>query len=358
MLQQTTVAAVIPFYERWMETFPTVEALASADIEDVLRNWAGLGYYARARNLHKSANQIVADYGGQLPADIEELRKLPGIGRYTAGAIASIAFNSREPLVDANVARVLSRVFGFTEDLKSSRSAEDRLWALAGDLVPEGDASNFNQAMMELGALVCSAAAPRCGHCPVQEICFAYATGDPTAYPVNSTAKRWLEIDDVAVAVADASGRLLVVRRPLDAPLWGGLWELPRVTRQADESILEAAARAAAIVGVEAPSFSQFGAVKHVVANRKVTLQGFRADSASIKQNLPSPGHHPADGVSVSGNAIRVGKKKPKYESTLPSDAVTKWIDAGQPGELPMATPQVRLLALWNEDLGQGRLDL
>jgi A/G-specific adenine glycosylase len=326
MLQQTTVAAVIPFYERWMERFPTVELLAAAEIDDVLRHWAGLGYYARARNLHKAAQMVVERHGGVLPRSAEELRALPGIGRYTAGAVSSIAYNRREPLVDANVARVLSRVFGYAEDMRSSSAAQERLWNLAADLVPEGDASDFNQAMMELGALVCSSAAPRCEHCPLQSICFAYASGEPAAYPESVGAKRWLDIDDAAVAVMDRRGRLLIVQRPLTSPLWGGLWELPRVTRQADETIDEAAARAAGAGGVAGVALTPFGQVKHVVANRRVTLHGFR------------------------GRIDAAGKPE--------KDVALAWIEPAQAADFPMATPQTKLLALWNQDNGQGRLEI
>jgi A/G-specific adenine glycosylase len=337
MLQQTTVAAVIPFYERWMERFPTVEHLADADIEDVLRHWAGLGYYARARNLHKAAQMVVERHGGALPRSAEGLRALPGIGRYTAGAVASIAYNLREPLVDANVARVLSRVFGFTEDMRSSAAAQERLWTLAADLVPEGDASYFNQAMMELGALVCSAAAPRCEHCPLQSLCFAFASGEPTAYPESLGAKRWLDIDDAAVAVTDRRGRLLIVQRPLSAPLWGGLWELPRVTRQADETIDEAAQRAIGSAGISGVPLSPFGQVKHVVANRRVTLHGFRGHIENV--------------VETGASAAWIG-------DALGKGASVAWIEPAQAADFPMATPQTKLIALWNQDNGQGRLEI
>lgn len=325
MLQQTTVAAVIPFFNRWMISFPTVQALAAADIEDVLKHWAGLGYYARARNLHRAAQKIVAEYGGVLPASAAELRTLPGIGRYTSGAIASIAYNQNEPLVDANVARVLSRVFGLLEDMKTSAAAAEKVWSIAEAVIPDGHAGDFNQAMMELGALVCSAAAPRCDRCPLQSICIAAASGDPTAYPESPGAKRWLDIDDSAVALTDDRGRLLITQRPLTAALWGGLWELPRVTRQQDETIPDAAHRALETHGVTAENLYPFGVVKHVVANRRVQLHGFRA---SLAREIT-----------------------PELEGT-------RWILPAQASEYAMATPQVRLLALWNAGREQATLEI
>jgi len=162
MLQQTRVETVVPYWERWMGRFPTVQALAAAPLDDVLAAWAGLGYYSRARNLHAGAREVVTDWGGSVPGRVDALLEIPGIGRYTAGAIASIAFGQPAPLVDGNVARVLARLFAIDEDVKSAAGSA-RLWALAADLVPAGAAGDFNQGLMELGATVCTPARPRCG---------------------------------------------------------------------------------------------------------------------------------------------------------------------------------------------------
>lgn len=161
MLQQTQVATVIPYWTHWMTRFPTIESLAEAPLNDVLTAWQGLGYYARARNLHKAAKVIVEDHGGEFPTALEQVLALPGIGRYTAGAICSIALGQDVPIVDANVIRVLCRVYGVKGDPKSL-PVQNRLWELATELIPSGQAREFNQAMMELGALVCDAR-PRCG---------------------------------------------------------------------------------------------------------------------------------------------------------------------------------------------------
>src|SRR5512135_342672 len=170
MLQQTRVEAVIPYYRRWMERFPTVEVLARASERDVLRLWEGLGYYTRARNLRRAAQMVVERYGGQLPAEADELRKLPGIGRYTAGAIASIAFGGDEPALDGNIRRVLARVFNVTETADSTSGAA-HLWRLAGEQLPSGRAGDYNQALMDLGATICVASNPRCAVCPVNRVC-------------------------------------------------------------------------------------------------------------------------------------------------------------------------------------------
>jgi A/G-specific adenine glycosylase len=182
MLQQTRVEVVVPYYERFLERFPDVEALAAAPLDDVLRAWAGLGYYRRARQLHAAAAIVARDHHGRLPADEAALRALPGIGRYTAGAIRSIAFGEPAPIVDGNVARVLSRLFALPGGPGDS-VWERRLWTLAGQLVPATDPSAFNQGLMELGATVCTPRSPRCAACPLARHCRALAEGRPEAYP-------------------------------------------------------------------------------------------------------------------------------------------------------------------------------
>lgn len=287
MLQQTTVAAVIPFYGRWMARFPTVQALAEAPLDDALKHWAGLGYYARARNLHRGAQLVVAQHGGEVPSEPKALLALPGIGRYTAGAILSIAFNQDAPILDANVVRVLSRVHMVIGDPKTDRRTQDALWKLAEAAIPKGAARDFNQALMELGALVCGAAAPKCGSCPVTEFCAARAEGDPTAFPRFATTKKWLEVEEVSVAVRDAEQRVLIVQRSPALSLWGGLWEMPRATMQEEEPLAICAARAVReAIGFEPLSLEPYATTKHVVANRKITLHGFQAAVANPSVSL------------------------------------------------------------------------
>ncbi len=328
MLQQTTVAAVVPFYNKWMARFPTVQSLADAPLDDVLKHWAGLGYYARARNLHRGAKAVVEDYEGRVPSDPATLLALPGVGRYTQGAILSIAFDQDAPIVDANVVRVLSRVHAVVGDPKTSAPTQAALWRLAEEAIPQGRAGDFNQAMMELGALVCSSAAPRCASCPVAGQCRARALGEPTAYPQSVGVKKWLDIEDVSVAVRDAEGRVLIVQRPPELALWGGLWELPRATRQDGETLESCAARAACEgVDLAVHGLTPFGVVKHVVANRRVTLHGYEA---------------------------RVG------EGAVPSlgtCARWAWVTRESLAGYALATPQVKLTELLWRHESQGRLE-
>jgi A/G-specific adenine glycosylase len=327
MLQQTTVAAVIPFYHKWMARFPTVQALAAAPLDDVLKHWAGLGYYARARNLHKGAQIVAAEHCGQVPSDPKTLLALPGIGRYTAGAILSIAFNLDAPILDANVIRVLSRVHAVAGDPKTSTQTQSELWRLAEEAIPSGRAGDFNQAMMELGALVCEAGAPKCGTCPVSADCQAKALGEPTAFPQFSSVKKWLDIEDVSVALRceQFPGQVLIVQRSPDLPLWGGLWEMPRATRQDGEALKACAARAACeSVGLSVQALRPFGVVKHVVANRRVTLHGFEAEFA--------------------GKISREGRHA--------------WVSAETLADYALATPQVKLTELLRRHDAQGRLEL
>ena len=180
MLQQTRVETVIPYWERFLARFPDVEALATADADDVIACWAGLGYYSRARNLHRAAQIVVERHAGRLPADVELLRELPGVGRYTAGAVASIAFDRPAPIVDGNVARVLARLFGIAADVRS-RAVQERLWREAEELARGEDPGALNQALMELGAMVCTPRAPRCADCPWSRRCAAFAHGSAAA---------------------------------------------------------------------------------------------------------------------------------------------------------------------------------
>ena len=220
MLQQTTVAAVIPRFERFLQRWPTVEALAAAPEQDVLHEWAGLGYYARARNLHACARTVAA-LGG-FPSSEEELRRLPGIGAYTAAAIASIAFDRRAVVVDTNVARVVARLFGVAEPLAQ---ATDRIRGLADELTPSERAGDFAQAMMDLGATICTPKAPRCGQCPLAQDCTAFLSGTPDSFP--GRAIKAIKPHRYGIAWwTERDGCVWLVRRP-DKGLLGGMAALP-----------------------------------------------------------------------------------------------------------------------------------
>ena len=224
MLQQTRVEAVIPYFERWMRLFPTVRALAAASEQDVLNAWEGLGYYSRARNLHKAAKIVVEKYGGELPRDPDELSKLPGIGRYTLGAISSIAFGMNVPALDGNIKRVYARIFDFTEPVDSP-GGEKTLWDIAERHLPKQDAGDYNQALMDLGATICVPKNPRCLICPVMKLCAARANGTQNERPVK-LPKKDVPHHIHAAAVIIQRGRVLLAKRPSEG-LLGGMWEFP-----------------------------------------------------------------------------------------------------------------------------------
>ena len=224
MLQQTQVETMLPYFERWMKRFPSVADVAKANEEAVLKGWEGLGYYSRARNLHRAARELVAHHGGQLPEDPVTLCRLPGIGRYTAGAIASIGFNRAAPVVDGNVARVLSR-FHTLPAAPGSREGAAALWQIAETIVPRRDARNFNQALMELGALVCRKAQPDCPKCPLRGGCGAVKAGDPSAFPVRAM-RRARPTEEGTLWIWEWEGFVLL-RKRLGPGVWRGLWEFP-----------------------------------------------------------------------------------------------------------------------------------
>jgi len=225
MLQQTQVATVIPYYERFVSRWPTVAELAAAPLDDVLHAWAGLGYYARARNLHKAARMVAEAFDGAFPDGVDDLLRLPGVGRYSAGAIASIAFGKKASVVDGNVARVLARLFVIDADVRAG-AGRDMAWELADALVSPRRPGDFNQAVMELGATVClPGESARCLTCPLRVECGAAETGRTAELPIRTKKTRILHETHVVVAV-ERAGRWLMIRRP-EGGLWGGLWEMP-----------------------------------------------------------------------------------------------------------------------------------
>ncbi len=275
MLQQTRVETVTPYFERWMTRFPTVSALAKAPLDDVLSHWAGLGYYARARNLHAAAGEIEQRYQGRFPSQSEAVRALPGIGPYTAGAILSIAFGQPAPILDGNVMRVLSRVFvigGAVDDAAFKK----QLWALAAELVPAEAPSHFNQAMMELGAMVCSPRAPGCSRCPLAGLCQARASETQERYPAPKIKKPLKTVHQVTVLL-ERRGKVLLVRRPA-AGLWGGLWEPPTGELARGEAPALAAARVAkACTGFALDELEPLDRFEHVLTHRRMHFSAFRA---------------------------------------------------------------------------------
>jgi A/G-specific adenine glycosylase len=269
MLQQTRVDTVVPYFQRFLQRYPDVRALAAAEIDDVLHLWSGLGYYRRARQLHATAREVTARYGGVFPADGEALRSLPGIGAYTAGAIASIAYGRREPLVDGNVARVLSRLEGVDEPIKSP-AAVRRVWAIAARLLPEEAPGRFNEALMELGALVCTPRDPHCSACPVERFCVARATGRERELPVVEAKRAVPLVEAVAVVLLGPAGEVLFARRH-EGGLFGGLWEPPMVEGVASAS---AARPGLTAIGLRLgrAALREVGKVTHVLTHRRMVV--------------------------------------------------------------------------------------
>ncbi len=275
MLQQTRVATADAFFERFLRRFPTVDALADAPLDDVLKAWEGLGYYSRARNLHRAARRVVDDFQGRLPRDVDALRRLPGIGPYTAGAIASIAFGLDEPVLDGNVVRVLARLWRIEDDPRQTQTRH-RLWDIARELVPPGQAGLFNQALMDLGATVCTPRSPSCLACPVGEHCLALAAGCQERLPVKPPKAR-LPHHDIAAGVIWKSGRVLIDRRRAEG-LLGGLWEFPGGKRQAGESLEDALLREVREeVGIDIDVARPMTTVRHAYSHFRITLHAFHA---------------------------------------------------------------------------------
>jgi len=231
MLQQTQVATVIPYFERFMARFPDVAALARAELDEVLHLWTGLGYYARARNLKRAAETIVAEHAGRFPADIEQVRSLPGIGRSTAGAILAFAFDQRHAILDGNVKRVLARYHAVDE--RPGAVLDKVLWPLAEVHTPVTRSADYTQAIMDLGASLCRRGQPQCALCPLASGCAAFARGVPAAYPA-ARARRVLPTKQVTMLmIRDDAGRVLLQQRP-PSGIWGGLWGFPECAVECD----------------------------------------------------------------------------------------------------------------------------
>lgn len=291
MLQQTQIATVIPYYERWLARFPTAAALAAASLDEVLKVWEGLGYYSRARHLHAAAQQLVAEHGGRLPQSAAALRALPGIGPYTAGAIASIAFGERTPALDGNVIRVLSRLFDLAADVTETATKKE-LWRLADSLVPETRPGDYNQALMELGQRICVPAAPACHRCPLRDLCLARACGTQLERPVRPPRRNTPHYDVVAGVIYRDDGAFLIARRPPQG-LLGGLWEFPGGKQEDGESLAEALRREIREeLAMEISVGRPLGAIKHAYTHFRITLHAFQAQHvAGAPQHIGVDGH-------------------------------------------------------------------
>ena len=273
MLQQTRVETVIPYYQRWMNKFPSLNKLAESDLQEILRVWEGLGYYSRARNLQKAANVIKQKYGGVIPSEVSSLLALPGIGRSTAGAIASISYNRDEPILDGNVKRVMARVFNYEKPINLAKN-DNELWKLAGQINPRGQAGIFNQALMELGETICLPKNPRCSDCPICKECQSFILGMQDKRPVR-LRKVKIPHYEVVAAVVKERGKFLITQRPL-GKLLAGLWEFPGGKVEQGENLEHALQREIMEeLAVEIKAGREIGIYKHAYTHFSVLVHAF-----------------------------------------------------------------------------------
>jgi A/G-specific adenine glycosylase len=288
MLQQTQVATVRDYFARFVRAFPTVRRLAAADEQQVLRHWEGLGYYRRARQLHAAAKRIVAEHRGRFPQSVDELRKLPGIGRYTAGAIASIAFDQRAPILEANTIRLLSRLTAFRDDPLTS-AGQRILWQVAEDILPRKNVAQFNQALMELGSLVCTPSEPKCPQCPLSNLCGARAAGLQREIPRARPRQQYTELREAAVIVRK-NGRVLM-RQCGDGERWAGLWDFPRFEIHSGGPLFaghEIVTKLHAQTGVTCTVPTLLATMRHGVTRYRITLDCYQTRHVAGRARSPN----------------------------------------------------------------------
>lgn len=316
MLQQTQVATVVGYFERFIAAFPTVRELAAADEAQVLRLWEGLGYYRRARQLHAAARRVVECHGAEFPRDAASLRDLPGIGRYTAGAIASIAFDAREPILEANTIRLLARLTAERGDVTTG-GVQARLWQAATELLPTRDVGLLNQALMELGALVCTPRTPNCGECPLARWCQARAEGGQAELPF-ARPKAKIEAVQEAVVVVRDRGRVLV-RQCQPGERWAGLWDFPRFSLAAPPHpvpVEELQRKTADQTGVAIEPGKLLAVLRHGVTRFRITLHCFEAQRVTGQTKKGQAGRSPLnwlrpkelEDVPLSVTGRRIGR--------------------------------------------------
>ena len=274
MLQQTKVETVIPYYRRFLERFATVQALASAPLTEVLKIWENLGYYSRARNLHKAAGLIATLFAGRIPDHWEELIRLPGIGKYTAGAILSIAFGQAMPAVDGNVRRVISRLYAMEESIDDP-PGQEKVESLVRTLLPGQDPGRFNQAMMELGALLCIPKKPSCPGCPLGDLCRAHALGRAEQFPVRRKRRAIPHKEVVAAIIRNKKGHILIVQRPANG-LLGSLWKFPGGVLAPGETPADGLRRSISEeMGIEIDAGPRLAVVRHAYTHFRITLSSY-----------------------------------------------------------------------------------
>ena len=288
MLQQTQVATVRKYFARFIRAFPNVRRLAAADEQQVLRVWEGLGYYRRARQLHAAAQQVVAEHDGQFPRSPGELRKLPGIGRYTAGAIASIAFDQRAPILEANTIRLLSRLIAYRPDAHAT-AGQRILWRVAEDILPQKNVAQFNQALMEVGSLVCTSSEPNCSQCPLWRLCGAYSAGLQHEIPRAKPRQQYTELHEAAVIVRK-NGRILM-RQCAPTERWAGMWDFPRFELHADGPRFagdDLVKKLQAQTGVTCSIPIRLNTMRHGITRYRITLDCYQARHLAGRARAPN----------------------------------------------------------------------
>lgn len=317
MLQQTQVATVIPYFERFMSRFPTVVDLANAELDEVLHLWTGLGYYARARNLHKAAKKIAAEYNGEFPTNIDDVMALPGVGRSTAGAVLSLSLGQHHPILDGNVKRTLSRHFA-VEGWPGKKPVENRLWELAETNTPAEGVQRYNQAMMDMGAMICTRSKPKCDICPVNYSCEANALGRQTDFP-GKKPKKTIPEKETCFVLFQYEDQVWLEQRP-PAGLWGGLWCLPETTEKAADQFVSGK--------LASGSFEQ---PEHLTAFRH-TFSHFHLDIVPVHVQL----HSKPD--NIGNNGIMEGNGG-------------LWYNLTQPAKVGLAAPVQKLLESLTREL-------
>jgi A/G-specific adenine glycosylase len=311
MLQQTTVATVLNYYEKFLDRFPTVVDLADAPEQDVLHLWQGLGYYRRARNMHRAAQVIRDQYAGEFPATLSEIEKLPGLGRYTARAVASFALHQPVPIVEANTRRLWCRVSAAIGDATKA-PLDDALWHLAEEVLPARSSWDFNQAAMDLGSMICTPKEPACHSCPLDRHCVAHALGQQESFPQLPPKRAKVDVQHASLILWNTKNEVLVCQRPADGT-WAGLWEFVHVELDEGESPETGLKRT-----LDAKTFASLGwtgrthRVRHAIMHYRVELFCLEARIGSSASKLPSP---------------------------------SRWISPARLHSLPFSTPQRQLVA-------------
>jgi A/G-specific adenine glycosylase len=295
MLQQTQVATVIPYFERFMKSFPNIKTLANAHEDEVLHHWAGLGYYSRARNLHRAAKMVMNDYHGAFPDTAENLLTLPGIGESTCGAILSIAYNQRAPILDGNVKRVLSRMYGIQTPLKEKETLA-ALWEIATRNTPLKRVADYTQAIMDLGATLCTRSKPQCSRCPFKKSCYAFANDMTAALPMQSATKK-IPTKSATFLLLDYKESILLLKRPAPG-IWGGLYSLPQIEATPTSKQMTAICRDQ--FGIKPNAFTKLPAFKHTFSHYHLMLNPIHIKLKTKPQALPTQiWYNPSNAESI-----------------------------------------------------------